>query len=282
MHDSRPLALHEVTLCAADTINPTLAARALDLSMTQCEFGDALLFTHQDVATRARIVKIDTLRSRQAYSAFMLKELGRHITTPWTLVAQWDGYVLDAARWSESFYEYDYIGAHWPHRPPGHDIGNGGFSLRSARLLRALADERFVVTPDTVEDEAICQQWRPVLESQYGIRFAPREIAERFSYEGSPGMEPSFGFHAVFNMWRHVDDSEMMAIMRDIDLRTFTSREALFLLTAYCKVRKFACVKALYARYRSIWSAQEVVDALMKIGLGREYAQAYVRMCEAA
>ncbi|WP_322052715.1 DUF5672 family protein [Paraburkholderia bannensis] len=282
MHDSRPLALREVTLCAADTINPTLAARALDLSMAQCEFGDAVLFTHRDVATRARIVQIDPLRSREAYSAFMLKELGKHVATPWVLVVQWDGYVLDASRWSEAFYEYDYIGARWQHRPPGLDIGNGGFSLRSARLLRALAEERFEVRPGTVEDEAIGQQWRPVLESQYGIRFAPPEIAGQFSYEALPGTRPTFGFHAAFNMWRHVDDSEMMAIMRDIDERTFRSRESLFLLVAYCKVHKFACVKAMYARLRSFWSTQQVVDELMKIGFGEEYARHYVRICEGA
>ncbi|WP_321817168.1 MULTISPECIES: DUF5672 family protein [unclassified Paraburkholderia] len=49
----------------------------------------------------------------------MLKALVQHIATPWVLVAQWDGYVLDASRWSERFFEYDYIGAHWPHSPPG-------------------------------------------------------------------------------------------------------------------------------------------------------------------
>lgn len=282
MLDSRPLALREVTLCAADTINPVLAARALDLSMAQCEFADALLFTNQDVATRAQIVRIEPLRSREAYSAFMLKELGKHVATPWVLVAQWDGYVLDASRWSESFYEYDYIGAHWPHRPPGLDIGNGGFSLRSARLLRALAEDRFELRPDTIEDEAICQQWRPVLESQYGIRFAPREVAGQFSYEASPGTRPTFGFHASFNMWRHVDDSEMMAIMRDVDERTFRSRESLFLLVAYCKVHKFACVRAMYARMRSLWSTQQVVDELMKIGFPEEYARHYVRIFETA
>ncbi|MBB3257394.1 hypothetical protein F4827_002059 [Paraburkholderia bannensis] len=282
MRDSQLLALHEVTLCAADTINPALAARALDLCIAQCAFNDAVLFTHEDVPTRARIEKIDPLRSREAYSAFMLKELGQYIRTPWVLVAQWDGYVLDASRWSETFYEYDYIGAHWPHRPPGMDIGNGGFSLRSARLLRALAEARFVVMPDTVEDEAIRQQWRPVLEREYGIRFAPREVAAQFSYEAFPGMQPSFGFHAVFNMWRHVDDSEMMAIIRDIDVRTFASRETLYLLIAYCNARKFACVKAMYARYRSLWSAQEIVEALIRAGVGEAHARQYVHMCEAA
>ncbi|WP_321817169.1 MULTISPECIES: hypothetical protein [unclassified Paraburkholderia] len=132
-------------------------------------------------------------------------------------------------------------------------MGNGGFSLRSARLLKAFADERFVVAPDTVEDEAICQRWRPVLEAEYGMRYAPQDGAAQFSYEASPGARPSFGFHAVYYMWRHVDDSEMMAIMRDIDLRTFASNESLHLLTVYCRLQKYACVRAMYARYRSPW-----------------------------
>jgi hypothetical protein len=282
MNDNPSLLLRDVTICAADTINPSLAARALDISMSQCTFGDAILFTHENVPTRARIATIEPLRSREAYSAFMLKELGKFINTPWVLVAQWDGYVLDASRWSPTFYEYDYIGAHWPHRPHGVDVGNGGFSLRSARLLRALADERFVVEPNVVEDEAICQQWRPTLEAQYGIRFAPREVAGQFSYEVLPSMRPTFGFHSTFNMWRHVDDSEMMAIMRDIDIRTFSSNESLCLLMAYCRQQKFACVRSMYARYRSHWSTEEITTALVRAGVSKEIAQNYVSVCEAA
>jgi hypothetical protein len=48
--------------------------------------------------------------------------------------------------------------------------GNGGFSLRSRRLLQALQDPRIALS--VVEDETICRTFRPLLERDYGIRFA--------------------------------------------------------------------------------------------------------------
>lgn len=146
--NSHPTAeLRQVTLCAADSIHPALAARALDISAVRCTFADAILFTHEAVPTCARTVLIPRLQSKEDYSTFMVKDLASHVTTPWVLVVQWDGYVLDAAAWSDSFLAFDYIGASWPFHQEGMNVGNGGFSLRSAKLLQALADSRIQLLP---------------------------------------------------------------------------------------------------------------------------------------
>jgi hypothetical protein len=282
MNRSEPLDLRDVTLCAVDTINPKMAARALDISMSQCTFGDAILLAHEPTPTRARVVTIDPVRSLEAYSTFMVKQLASYIATPWVLVVQWDGYVVDASRWTDTFLQYDYIGAPWPHHRDGMDVGNGGFSLRSARLLQALASERFPVPSGAVEDELICRFYRSALEAEYGIRFAPAEVAERFSYEGRLPSNPTFGFHGSFNLCRHVDDSAMTDIIRELDIRTLASKECLTSLKVYCDLGRVACRKALYERYRSHWSAQEIVDAFVRIGMPDEYARHYADMCEGA
>lgn len=282
LNDTQPLDLRDVTLCAVDTINAPLAARALDISLSQCAFGDAILFTDVIVPTQARIATIDRLRSREAYSAFLVKQLAHHIATPWVLVVQWDGYVLDASRWSESFRECDYIGARWLHHNDDLIVGNGGFSLRSARLLHALQDERFAIPADPVEDDLICRAWRPQLEADYGIRFASADVAARFSYEYGDVLRPTFGFHGAFNMWRYLEDNELADIVREIDIKTLASKEMLNLLLMYCRLRKFACVKAMYARYRSHWSAQAFVEGLARIGVQGERAQHYADLCESA
>jgi hypothetical protein len=170
--------LRGVTLCAVDTLNPALAARALDISLSQCDFGDALLLTHAAVPTQARVEHIEPIRSLAEYSHFMLKRLGEYIATPWVLVVQWDGYVLDASKWSERFYQYDYIGARWPDSSSGNDVGNGGFSLRSAKLLKALASDQFVIDANTPEDVLIGSTWRQALEADHGIRIAPGQLAD--------------------------------------------------------------------------------------------------------
>ena len=280
MNMTQPLDLRDVTICAADSINPALAARALEISMSQCGFGDAILFTHEAVPTRARVVPIPRLQSREAYSTFLLKDLVKSISTPWILVVQWDGYVVDAAQWSDAFFQYDYIGAVWPHRGGGAQVGNGGFSLRSARLLQALASDRFAVPADAIEDELICVNYRPVLEAEFGIRFAPADIASRFSYEYVAPNQPTFGFHGPFNMWRYVDDPAMIEMLRTLDVRSLESKESLQLLANFAALRKFACLKTMYERYRSRWRAQEVVDALTLHGVQRETAKECVRICE--
>lgn len=132
------------------------------------------------------------------------------------------------------------------------------------------------------EDDLICRVYRPLLEAEYGIHFAPADVAARFAYEHGRPDFPTFGFHAAFNMWRHVDDDTMMDIIRALDMRTFTSNEVMQLLLAYCNLRKFACVKPMYERYRRLWSPQQVVQNMMKTGVPGEAVLQCVDICERA
>jgi tetratricopeptide (TPR) repeat protein len=194
--------LSSVTLCAIDCINPLLALRSLDLCSLQCRFGEVLFLS--DTASRhklagCRMKDIDRIGSVAEYSRFVIKELGRYCRTEYLLMVQWDGYVINPQSWRPAFLDYDYIGAPWGWYQDAHRVGNGGFSLRSRRLLDALLDEEIVnLVP---EDEAIGRRYRTLLESKYGIRFAPEEIAEAFSYETIIPKDRPFGFHGLFNMW---------------------------------------------------------------------------------
>lgn len=274
------LDLQDVTLCAVDTVNPALAARALDISLSQCDFGAAMLLAHVDVPTRAHVEKIAPLRSLAEYSHFMLKRLADRIATPWVLVVQWDGYVLDASRWSGRFYQYDYIGARWPGASSGSDVGNGGFSLRSAKLLKALASAQFTIDSDVGEDVLIGDTWRTALEADHGIRFAPADVADEFAYEYAVPRQPTFGFHGFFNMWRHVEDSVMLEIFDGLDIQTLASPRGVALLKIYCDLRKFDCIRAMYRRYRAHMSVADVAHAFARNGVSDEAAREYVTLCE--
>jgi hypothetical protein len=59
-------------------------------------------------------------------------------------------------------------------------VGNGGFSLRSRRFMEACSRIIKIMHP---EDHHICRTYRKQLEAE-GMRFAPIEVAERFSFEG--------------------------------------------------------------------------------------------------
>jgi hypothetical protein len=50
----------------------------------------------------------------------------------------------------------------------------------------------------------MCSRYRPFLEQTYDIRFAPEDVAARFSYEfGSP--RDSWAYHGVWNVMEFAD-----------------------------------------------------------------------------
>jgi hypothetical protein len=206
---SSRLHLPQVTICSADCVYPDLTAAAIIRSTANCEFGDAIFFSdRQPPGGPYRWQEIPRLSSIQDYSDFCLTKLPAFITTDYVLVIQWDGYVVNPTRWRDSFLKYDYMGAVWHGRfAENQRVGNGGFSLRSRRLLDALRS--FPLIPRLTEDVAISQLHRPQLEDRFGIRFAPERIADQFSYE-MQYRQPTFGFHGFFNMWRHLTDEEML------------------------------------------------------------------------
>jgi hypothetical protein len=157
-----------------------------------------------DVAVRPnnpeiRVVPINRLDSSEAYSAFLLSKLVEQVETSHCLVVQWDGHVIDASRWRPEFLDYDYIGAIWPQFDDGHDVGNGGFSLRSRRLMELCQEPEFC--PSHAEDVAIGRVNRRWLERK-GMRFAPSSLATLFSTERAGDLAVSFGYHGVFHMPR--------------------------------------------------------------------------------
>lgn len=192
--------LPEVTLVSVSSVALSATVAAMKRSMEQAEFGAAMLLSHRRPPIGDGKIKwrpIRPIRSRQDYSRFMLRELAEHIDTRFALCVQWDGYVLDGARWLEEFLDHDYIGAPWPHFDDNHRVGNGGFSLRSKKLLDACT--KFADPGDEAEDILIGRTYRHWLEAN-GIRFAPEEVARRFAFERLSPTGNEFGFHGLFNM----------------------------------------------------------------------------------
>lgn len=182
--------LPNVTICAIDSVQPEKAQKAIERSKRQIKYGAELFINHSSI------------NSRQAYSQFMLQELHKYIKTEFVLVVQWDGWVINASAWQPEFLDYDYIGAVWPWHPEGLRVGNGGFSLRSKRLLELTAEPKFVYK-NLNEDDLICHVNRDYLVSN-GIKFAPEELARYFSYERELSNLQTFGFHGDFHMSKYL------------------------------------------------------------------------------
>ncbi len=253
--------LSDVTVCAADSVAPELAARALDLSMARCVFAEAILFTDLPARGNFRHVAIPKLASLDDYSRFCLKEMGRHIETRHALVVQWDGYVADASAWDRRFRAYDYVGA--PIFSDGRVVvGNGGFSLRSRKLMQALA--KLPTLPGVNEDWTISEILRPTLERDFGIRFAPPETAARFSYEQRHPGKATFGFHGQSNLFRHESDAEVLAIYGKLPEKALLSLNGFGLIVNCLRADRRALAEALYRRLRSVHDTAAIMRALSR------------------
>ena len=259
------LDLSEITICAADCATPHLAARALELSIKKCRFGDAILFTDAAVSGAFKTILIEPLRSKNDYSRFITKELGQHIRTAFVLVVQWDGYVVDPSAWKPTFLEYDYIGAVWPQHADGKNVGNGGFSLRSTKLLRAISGADFRFIENFPEDDLICRVNHAGLTQNHAIRFAPENIAQQFSYEWGAPVGSTFGFHSLSNFWRHVDDTEMVGLAGQFDLSTLRSTTYMFLMLTYFSQKRTEVWKALFGELRKISTPDEIAHIMARV-----------------
>ena len=214
------ISLPQVTLCAATSVNVAATVAAMQHSMTLCDFGAALLLTDQILAPPPEgiaVQHISNLESSAGYSRFILSEMVQYITTSHVLVVQWDGFVLHPEAWDPAFMEFDYIGAVWPQFTDGAVVGNGGFSLRSKRLLDACCSLGLAEHP---EDVAICRTHRARLEEEFGVRFASPSIAVHFSYERTERVGTEFGFHGVFNLPTEAGSDGFWSIYQMLDNRS--------------------------------------------------------------
>lgn len=247
------LALPQVTLCIVDTRAPALAVQSLQRSMAGISFGRVLLFCHawqplQPVAG-IEVVDIAEITSGADYSRFVLRELPLHIHTPFALVTQWDGFVCQPQAWTDDFLRCDYIGAVWPDQPAGRTVGNGGFSLRSQKLLQAGRDAR--ITELHPEDLMLGTTYRTLLEAEHGIRFATPELARRFAFENDAPGQPTFGFHGPYNLPRVLDESRLLSWLPQLPDAFFRSRDARRLARAMLAHRMPTAATELLRRRRA-------------------------------
>ena len=240
------LALPDVTLCAVSTVNHELTVRAIQECLKHCSFADVVLLSDKPVDAPFRVELIPTFEHGGFYSNFICRELTKYTPSKFNLIVQYDGYIIEPRAWSNQFLDYDYIGAKWPWHPENCRVGNSGFCLRSKKLLDILSTMDLPPAGTYVDDVFICHTARDELEKKHGIKIAPEAIADRFSYERHKPTQPSFGFHGLFNFWRHIDDAEMEAMPYRFDYIYVASRMFVEVMFCYYDLRKFRLFAVWY------------------------------------
>jgi len=221
-----------VTCIDALDYTPTIKA----LKQTIDTLGDkvAKVYWFSDIPFPEQIdfpitwIKISKFKNYNDEYSFITLKLCPHICMEeFNLIIHADGFAVNKEAWTDEFFNFDYIGALW------NDgfIGNGGFSLRSRRLYDALIDmdieyktqdyrfpyldkpyEGFYYAinasgqPVIPEDNIICKIHKDTLISNYEIKFATNEVANRFSIEQNMNSEwlgKSLGFHGKHGIAKH-------------------------------------------------------------------------------
>jgi len=197
------LILDNVTLIGIDGRNDqeiyNLLIKIADYSSKDINFNKIKILTGTDnKSEKYNTLKVN-INGISEYSKFCMGKLTEYVDTDYCILYQIDGFILHPNLWDDNFLNYDYIGAPWPLSlgwvHSDKRVGNGGFSLRSKKLL-----EECKKTPYTGsnEDTQICYKFRDRLIKN-NIKFCPVELAAKFSLEHdnefNTSIDNCFGFH---------------------------------------------------------------------------------------
>ena len=194
------LNLPDVTLVVVETRAHELAQIALNDCLGKAAFGEVVIFTDKPDLLHtlgARIVLADDWSSKLGCVEFCQVGIADHVKTSHILFMEWDAGICDPTQWDNAFLEYDYIGAPWWYND-GMNVGNGGFSIRSTKLMKHLSKINIYPVINNRGDELICRDYRKRLEA-HGFKWAPEDVAHRFAFERIRNAPASFGYHGTFN-----------------------------------------------------------------------------------
>ena len=194
--------------------NKGLAINAIHMAKRIPFLNTIYTFSDEPFFQDAIFIKIPQIKSNNEYGQVIFDSLLEHISETHFLIIQWDGFPLFPEFWNEDFLNYDYIGA-----PIDGWVGNGGFSLRSKKLLSICRNLKIHIDQtnpiDQPEDQIICNKNRVLLESN-GIKFAPIELAKRFSYQSGPLDNEIFGFHSPENLPFFIPEPDLISVANEI------------------------------------------------------------------
>ena len=220
--------------------NKKLSILAIEKTLECNRIGKIYTFSDVPYFGGAEFVHIPKITSIKEYEKWALGGLLEAVKEDF-LIIQWDGFVLQPSKWSDEFQSYDYIGAPHTYESNSFEVGNGGFSYRSLKLMNAIAEiqsSEGIPTTDLPEDIFICRKHRIALEKM-GVLFAPVELASQFSFQedGLPvDFANLFGFHSPWNFPRFFMEEFILPIAGDI-VERMTNFRVFIIYLEQCRIR---------------------------------------------
>jgi hypothetical protein len=259
------LNLSNVTLLCVETRDPDIAHWAIDQCLRGTRFAQVVLITNIDLVKNKRsdveYAQAPHIRSTKDYSNLLLTGIDQYVQGSHVLIIQWDSFIIHPNLWRDEFLKYDYIGSVWPHHPET-PVGNGGFSLRSVKLLQAIKNPGFIKKHP--EDYCICADNKDFLEKECGILFAPSEVAEQFAVERSEWHD-AFGFHGFFNFAFVLDDAELEKFIKLSKRYIYEGLDSYDLAFELIKLKKISFARMISERVQFRWKFRSQYLRLKKV-----------------
>jgi len=203
--------LPNVEIISINTHNPEQSVKAIEYSSRNFEFASKKIMSDimpTSLPSDVSFVQIPKFVDRFDYSDFAFKELYDYTQSEFVLMIHDDGFIINPHLWNPDFLKYDYIGAPWPGSSSNIDygrVGNGGFCIRSRRLLKAT---RELIYEPAHDDWIIGVTHNHILRGM-GIHTAPVTLAMTFALElpieeCDYNLNNTFGFHSKRSQ-QHID-----------------------------------------------------------------------------
>lgn len=204
-----------VTIVIISSHNEKLTKFAIEKTLENTPYvEDVIHFGKERVIDYGVFVPIRDLKYFD-YNHFLLKCCYQFVRTDFMLHIQPDSMAMNKELWTDEFLKYDYVGAPWLDTR----VGNGGFSLRSSKLLDALRDGD-IKMPYVIEekqhineDGIIGKYQKEYLEIFHKINIAPFNLANKFSREMRDYEGKTFGFHGTWNFPLFFSKEEVLQLM---------------------------------------------------------------------
>ena len=256
--EHKKLDLKNVSIICIDDRNIDSAIYSIETSSKYINFGKKILITNESLINQNNLSLIEKLHievnlipkitSIHEFSFFCLNNLVDYVKTDYCLLVQWDGWVINPFNWNNSFLDFDYIGATWP---KSNIVGNGGFSLRSKRLLVASKEMVNLKNPllnNLIEDDFICREFRDDFVNHYKIKFPSVKLADKFSIERKPWTNESFGFHGFFNFDQVFTDISYKGYIENLHNDCYGNRLSYDLVINLLRSNRFSFAKYVLER----------------------------------
>jgi len=87
--------MKDITLLGIDCIDLDRLNLAMEICQKDFEFADVKILSSLNSDKIKNITKIKAIKSLEDYSLFAIRDLDRYVNTPYVLIVQYDGFILN-------------------------------------------------------------------------------------------------------------------------------------------------------------------------------------------